>query len=43
MSKTRKAAVALAALVSFGALGIAAPAHAYDTNWPCAGCARAGR
>jgi hypothetical protein len=39
MNRMRKAALTLvAALLSVGALGIAAPAHAMDTNWPCPGC-----
>lgn len=39
MNMMRKAALTLAAAVlSVGAVGITAPAHAYDTNWPCQGC-----
>jgi hypothetical protein len=44
MNMMRKAALTLvAALFSVGALGIAAPAHAMDTNWPCPGCIAAHR
>jgi hypothetical protein len=44
MNRMRKAALTLvAALLSVGALGIAAPAHAMDTNWPCPGCIAAHR
>ncbi len=40
MKTMRKVALTLAtAVLSVGALGITAPAHAIDTNWPCAGCA----
>jgi len=43
MNRMRKAALTLvAALLSVGALGIAAPAHA-DTNWPCSACFTVGR
>jgi hypothetical protein len=43
MNMMRKVALAVAAaVVGVGMIGISAPAHAYDTNWPCAGCARAG-
>jgi hypothetical protein len=44
MNMMRKVALALAAAVlGVGTVGITAPAHAYsDTNWPCAGCAKAG-
>ena len=43
MNMMRKAALTLAAAVlGIGAIGVTAPAHAYDTNWPCAGCAKAG-
>jgi hypothetical protein len=39
MKLMRKAGLALvAALLSVGALGMMAPAHAYDTNWPCDAC-----
>jgi hypothetical protein len=42
MNMMRKVAWAFAAAVlSAGALGITAPAHAVDTNWPCAGCLKA--
>ena len=42
MNMMRKAALTLAAAaLSVGAVVIAAPAHAYDTNWPCQGCAKA--
>jgi hypothetical protein len=42
MNMMRKVALTLAAAVlGVGALGITAPAHALDTNWPCAGCLRA--
>ena len=27
-------------LVAVAAVGLAAPAQARDTNWPCAGCIR---
>ena len=44
MKTMRKEALTLAAAVlGVGAIGISAPAHAYDTNWPCAGCAKAGQ
>lgn len=43
MNALRKVAVSLAAAVlGVGLLGITAPAHALDTNWPCSGCAKAG-
>jgi hypothetical protein len=43
MKTMRKAALTLAAaILGVGAVGITAPAHALDTNWPCAGCAKAG-
>ena len=43
MNTMRKVTLTLAAAaLSVGALGITAPAHAYDTNWPCAGCAKPG-
>jgi hypothetical protein len=43
MNRMRKAALTLAAaLLSVVALGITAPAHAMDTNWPCPGCVMAG-
>ena len=43
MNMMRKAALTLAAAVlGVGAVGISVPAHALDTNWPCAGCLRAG-
>ncbi|WP_331527858.1 hypothetical protein [Nocardioides sp.] len=39
----RKVALALgAAVLGVGAIGIAAPAQAMDTNWPCQGCFMAG-
>jgi hypothetical protein len=42
MKTMRKAALTLAAaILGVGAIGITAPAHALDTNWPCAGCAKA--
>ena len=42
MKLFRKAGLAfVAALLSVGAVGITAPAHAYDTNWPCAACLKA--
>jgi hypothetical protein len=42
MNTMRKLALTLAAAVlGVGALGITAPAHALDTNWPCSGCAKA--
>ncbi|HEX3929778.1 MAG TPA: hypothetical protein VHW64_03685 [Nocardioides sp.] len=47
MKMMRKVAVTLAAAaLSVGVLGITAPAahapaHALDTNWPCAGCLKA--
>jgi hypothetical protein len=41
MKTMRKVALTLVtAVLSVGALGITAPAHAIDTNWPCAGCVR---
>jgi hypothetical protein len=42
MNMMRKVALTLAAAAfSVGALGITAPAaHAFDTNWPCQGCAK---
>ncbi len=41
MNTMRKAALAFAAAaLSVSAVVIAAPAHAYDTNWPCQGCAK---
>jgi hypothetical protein len=41
MKTMRKMALALvSAALGVGVLGIAAPAHAYDTNWPCSGCLR---
>jgi hypothetical protein len=44
MKLIRKAGLALvAALLGVGAAGFAAPAHAYDTNWPCAACLTAHR
>jgi hypothetical protein len=43
MKMMRNAALTLAAAVlSVGAIGISAPAHA-DTNWPCSACFGAGR
>lgn len=43
MNRMRKVALALAAAVfSVGAIGIAAPAQALDTNWPCQGCFQSG-
>jgi hypothetical protein len=43
MKMMRKVALTLAtAVLSVGAIGIMAPAHAYDTNWPCPGCAKVG-
>ena len=42
MNTMRKAALTLAAaILGVAAIGFTAPAHAYDTNWPCAGCAKA--
>jgi hypothetical protein len=42
MKTMRKVALTLAtAVLGVGALGITAPAHAIDSNWPCAGCAKA--
>ena len=39
MKLIRKAGLALgAALLSVGVAGMTAPAHAYDTNWPCGAC-----
>jgi hypothetical protein len=39
MNMMRKVALALgAAVLGVGAIGIAAPAQAMDTNWPCNGC-----
>jgi hypothetical protein len=44
MKTARKIGIAAAtAVLSLGILGIAAPAHAYDTNWPCGGCAKPAR
>jgi hypothetical protein len=44
MKTARKIGLAaVTAVLSIGILGITAPAHAYDTNWPCSGCAKAGR
>jgi hypothetical protein len=31
------------AMLSFGVLGITAPAHAMDTTWGCPGCVHAHR
>jgi hypothetical protein len=43
MKMMRKATLTLvAAVLSVGAIGISAPAHA-DTNWPCAACFTVGR
>jgi hypothetical protein len=43
MKMMRKATLTLVATVlSVGAIGISAPAHA-DTNWPCATCITVGR
>jgi len=43
MNTMRKVGLALVtAVLGVGLLGVSAPAHAYvDTNWPCAGCAKA--
>jgi hypothetical protein len=42
MKTMRKVALTLAtAVFGVGALGLTAPAHAIDSNWPCAGCVRA--
>jgi hypothetical protein len=42
MKTMRNVALTLAtAVLGVGALGITAPAHALDTNWPCAGCVKA--
>jgi hypothetical protein len=42
MNTMRKVGLALVtAVLGVGVLGISAPAHAYDTNWPCAACAKA--
>ena len=30
-------------MLSFGVVGISAPAHAMDTSWGCPGCIRASR
>jgi hypothetical protein len=39
MNRMRKVVLTLiVAAFGVGALGIAAPAQAYDTNWPCSGC-----
>jgi hypothetical protein len=39
MSNIRKLGlVVVTALMSLGALGIAAPAHALDTGWGCPAC-----
>ena len=44
MNLMRKAGLALVtAMLGVGALGITAPAHAYDTQWPCSGCLRPGQ
>ncbi|MBO0844389.1 MAG: hypothetical protein J2P22_03105 [Nocardioides sp.] len=44
MNTMRKVGLALvSALLGVGLLGLSAPAHAIDTNWPCAGCAKAPR
>ena len=41
MKTMRKVALTLAtAALGVGLLGITAPAQAYDTNWPCSGCAK---
>jgi hypothetical protein len=43
MKMMRRLALALAvAVLGAGTIGVSAPAHAYDTNWPCADCAKAG-
>jgi len=42
MNTMRKVGLALVtAVLGVGVLGLSAPAHAMDTNWPCAGCAKA--
>jgi hypothetical protein len=43
MNTMRKVGLALVtALLGVGVLGLSTPAHAMgDTNWPCAGCAKA--
>ena len=39
MKMMRKVALTLVvAVLGVGAIGITAPAQAYDTNWPCQGC-----
>jgi hypothetical protein len=44
MKLIRKAGLVLGAtLLSVGAAGVVAPAHAMDTNWPCAACMKAHR
>lgn len=43
MNMMRKATLTLvAAILGVGAIGISVPAHAMDTNWPCAGCFTTG-
>jgi hypothetical protein len=43
MNMMRKATLTLvAAILGVGAIGISVPAHAMDTNWPCAGCLTTG-
>ncbi len=42
MKTMRKVALTLAtAVLGVGVVGITVPAHALDTNWPCAGCVKA--
>lgn len=44
MKTARKMAMTLvAAALSVGVIGVVSPAHALDTNWPCAGCRSSGR
>jgi hypothetical protein len=41
MKMMRRLALALAvAVLGAGTIGVSAPAHAYDTNWPGTGLAR---
>jgi hypothetical protein len=42
MTTMRKVGLALVtAVLGVGVLGLSTPAQAYDTNWPCSGCAKA--
>ena len=43
VNKMRKVGLlAAAAMLSFGIVGIGAPANAYDTTWGCPTCLRVG-